>query len=64
MKLNHLNIYYSMNVATKFAPGGLGQEDVVLSTVRLRQAPKQANSHRYTALTGAGIELLGCADRP
>lgn len=64
VKLNHLNVYYSMDLATRFAPGGLGQEEIVLSTVRLQRAPKQTNSHQYIALAGVAIELLSCADRP
>lgn len=64
VKLNHLNVYYSMDLATRFVPGGLGQEEIVLSTVRLQRAPKQTNSHQYIALTGVAVELLSCADRP
>lgn len=64
VKLNRVHICYGMDLATRFAPGGLGQEEIVLSTVRLRWSPKQTNSHRYIALAGVAIELLSCADRP
>lgn len=63
-KLNRVHICYGMDLATSFAPGGLGQEEIVLSAVRLRRAPKQTNSHRYITLVGVAIELLSCADRP
>lgn len=64
VKQNHLNVYHGMDLATRFAPGGLGQEEMVLSTVRLQRAPKQTNSHQYIVVAGVAIELLSCADRP
>lgn len=64
VKLNHLNVYYSMDFATAFAPGGLGQEEMVLSTMKLQRAPRRTDSHQCIALAVVVMELLSCADRP
>lgn len=64
VKLNHLNVCCSMDLATAFAPGGLGQEEMVLSTMELQRAPTRTNPHQCLAFAGVVMELLSCADRP